>query len=81
LAVDLQPFCGVYKVTIAIVTGKFGWQHVDSWKRTGQTRSEALVPEVQMAKRNQARIHGLTAQDIVIADEDPEEFERLRAGV
>jgi hypothetical protein len=25
--------------------------------------------------------HGLTAQDIVIADEDPEEFERLRAGV
>ena len=25
--------------------------------------------------------HGLTAQDIVIADEDPEEFERLRAGL
>jgi hypothetical protein len=25
--------------------------------------------------------HGLTAQDIVIADEDPEQFERLRAGL
>ena len=31
--------------------------------------------------RKNSLAHGLTAQDIVIADEDPEEFERLRAGL
>jgi len=50
--------------------------------RANAKRSTGPRSEEGKARSNKNSLaHGLTAQDIVIADEDPEEFERPRAGL